>query len=331
MEITDAEKRTMSGQGESGRRRRGRCLAGLLGLLALLRAAPATAEIVRCMDMLAPAYQTDWQAGLIPVGPALAGGVFDTGADAVRVRVSSAPGIGDPSKHRFTREISIALSGDGVLSYGDAQAAHPECAAAFSRFEVGSPPSGVDIVAADVRSDAASQCVFLHTLVVPWSVFVSPATGYCGFSRSATVNGMYNLSGRVHVKWSDFDDKNSDYPIYGPNELFYDARIGLTETVSEDTGPVIMNWGPTSTATKTKTQTKTSATNTNTRTQTRTSTTATRTVTSSVTITQTTSSKTTVRWLRCMQRDRNAIPSLARCIERATDCCSFLLPLAGAR
>lgn len=229
--------------------------SGVLGTL--LRR--ASGEISNCQDLLTPAYQSDWNSGLVPLGPALDTGFFDTANDALRVRVMTSPGIGTTDKSAFTRTLEIVLSGPDAISFdGAATAVSSGCWTSWPRFSLQFPPPNIAVLSTTVMisNEISANCSFYHVLSMPWQAFTSSGLAYCGFQAGDLVNGMRNFSGRVHVRWSDFDQLDSTMPIYGPNEMFYDARLGISELGQASAGPVLV-LAPTMTSTLTRTRSKT--------------------------------------------------------------------------
>lgn len=167
------------------------------------------------------------QAGLIPSGPRLIGTnetdttgytyLVNSVSNNLELWVQSYPGVGDNTTF-YSRKVEMILSSRLVEDYeAAALAVHASCAKLFAPFTpLSSPPTGTTISNAATNltnnaDGAASTCYFNHLWTMNYDTFRNATDGEaksCGFVLAddmSTANSTFKtLSGRVHVRWTDY-------------------------------------------------------------------------------------------------------------------------------
>jgi hypothetical protein len=126
--------------------------------------------------------------------------------------VQSFPGVG--STTFYSRKVEMVLSNRTHVNYTDAVASvDGSCAQLFAPFTDFTAHGGTTISTAatdltNSATDALSTCYFNHLWTMDYDTFRASPANSCGFVLTddmSTANSTFKtLSGRVHVRWTDY-------------------------------------------------------------------------------------------------------------------------------
>jgi hypothetical protein len=153
--------------------------------------------------------------------------------------MQSHPGAGPVSQTAYTRDIKVVLGGQEYDRWEDAQNVNEGCKFHSERFLLSEKHSEVTITSENsltgrIADGNPDNCFFNHRFAVAMADFRDTTKlSFCGFNRTVeTVNMGGNtmasfdvLSGRIHLRWSDFDSMDSRAPVRPPTSTFYPISI----------------------------------------------------------------------------------------------------------
>jgi hypothetical protein len=159
------------------------------------------------------------QTGVIPSGPRLLATTDSTDysylvsdTDQLELWTQSFPGIGDATGVFYSRKVEMVLSSRIEETYTAALAANVACAQVFAPLEdFDLLPDSITISAAaseltNTADGEATVCYFNHKWTMAYNTFRSG--GSCGFvlgnDMSVENSTFTTLTGRVHVRWTDY-------------------------------------------------------------------------------------------------------------------------------
>lgn len=218
----------------------------LWGLLIATIASPslslaADAALATCKDLRIPSLSS--RAAVEPpqlLSPGVPGYPSAFSSDGhLEFYIQSHPGAGPAERNAYTRDVKVVLSSPSMDKWEDAALVAAEgCKFHTDRFMLNAIPSDVTVLSevsllAKPADKDADACFFNHRFRVALGDLES--LKYCNFNRSTEVveagagkkTTFEVVSGRIHVRWTDYDSMDSRAPVRAPMSTYYPISMKI--------------------------------------------------------------------------------------------------------